>query len=243
MTDLTPKDAICDVYDRSNYAETYDSYFLTSQINRGHYEFEAGVISSILNGGKVDSWGDIACGTGKHICEIQGPSHVKRWGIDRSHRMLDVAKGRKGHEVTFECQDLLGADLTDRRFDLVTHLWYGYVHQVTLNKVLEFIERCAKLTAPDGQFFLGICDPLDVFETLKHKNDLVYGGPFNIDAVTWSYTEPWSGHTYDNCIAPHTMKIIELVSPYFEQCEVVTYPALTVDGHWNRKALLCRGRR
>ena len=33
-----------------------------------------------------------------------------------------------------------------------------------------------------------------------------------------------------------------LVSPYFEQCEIVTYPALTVDGHWNRKALLCRGR-
>jgi len=243
MSEFIARSDACGVYEEPNYAETYDSYFLTSEINKGHYKFEADLISSILNGGRVKSWGDIACGTGKHLREIQGPNEVQRFGIDRSQSMLNVARQRGGYDVAFAERDILDPSLPDFSFDLVTHLWYGYVHQPTLNDVLNFIQKSVNLTAPNGQFLLGVCDPLDVFETLEHENKLVYGGLFKIDAVTWSYTEPWSGHTYENCIAPHTMKIINLVAAQFEQCEIVTYPALDVEGHWNRKALLCRGKK
>ena len=106
----------CGVYEEPNYAETYDSYFLTSEINKGHYKFEADLISSILSSGSVKSWGDLACGTGKHVREVQGPSDVQRFGIDRSQSMLNVARQRDGYDVAFAEHDIL---------DVSVRLWRG----------------------------------------------------------------------------------------------------------------------
>lgn len=236
-------------YDRPGYADGYDSHYNLSRINRPHFDFECETVAALVDqlaaergrqGGRRElSWLDLACGTGLHLRTVRTPHRLRRTGVDRSSSMLAVARAdTRGAGITWTEADVRSLP-ADARHDLVTALWYGYLHQPDLNGVRAFIEAAAAQVAAGGSFLLGLCNPIGVFETMPHETPMVYGAPMTIDAVVWSFTERWEGDRFVDCIAPHPDLIRRWIGPLFRDVELLNYPPPGVpDSSWRRTALL-----
>ena len=223
-------------YDREGYAVTYDARYNLSDINRPHFDFECGLVAEIIARRGAKSWCDLGCGTGLHLRSVTGD--VRRTGIDRSDAMLRHARSQAGPQITYLEADVTRLPAGDT-YDLVTAFWYGYIHQDSLRDVRQFLRGAAEQTAPGGALLIGLCDPLDLFETIPWAEQTVYGAPLRVDAIIWSFTEPWEGDSFSDCIAPHPQYILNCLGPLFGSVQPVSYPAPGgAGGRWNRKAIL-----
>ncbi len=185
-------------YDDPDFVRLYDSRYLTGPVNRPHTEFEVGTVETLLRsrtGGR--RWLDVACGTGFHLRRAGGAT--RRTGVDRSARMLEMARARGGFAASFierDARDLAGIGPAE----LVTGFWYGYIHQDTLADVDRVLLGMAEATAPGGDLLLGVCGPGGCGR-LPRDIPIAYGPSMRIDAVMWSYTEP-EGWDCGTMIAP-----------------------------------------
>ncbi|WP_419738569.1 class I SAM-dependent methyltransferase [Ruegeria sp.] len=231
-------------YDERAYAQGHDRHYNLSQISQPHFRFECGTVERIIRDRAVSGWCDLACGTAPHLRAVRTHRPILRVGVDRAGAMLDVARQRAGPaRVRLIEQDV--RDLPPQpAHDLVTSFWYGYIHQDSLEEVFRFLFAAVNQVAPGGTLLLGLCDPLDLFDRQARHTPVLMGGDLDIDALIWSYTEPWSGARFANCIAPHADLIRDRLSAAFTDCTTLHYPP---PGHrranWNRKALLFTGRR
>ena len=215
---------------------TYDARYNLSDINRPHFDFECGLVAEIIARRGAKSWCDLGCGTGLHLRSVTGD--VRRTGIDRSDAMLRHARSQAGPQITYPEADVTRLPAGDT-YDLVTAFWYGYTHQDSLRDVRQFLRGAAEQTAPGGALLIGLCDPLDLFETIPWAGQMVYGAPLHVDAIIWSFTEPWEGDSFSDCIAPHPQYILNCPGPLFGSVQPVRYPAPGgAGGRWNRKAIL-----
>jgi len=230
-------------YDRPGYAASYDGHYNLSAINRPHFDFEVATIERLIAERGVSSWCDVACGTGLHLRTVRTDRPIIRTGIDRSAAMLREA--RSGFDPAL---NLIEADIRDApcasRHDLVTTFWYGYVHQESVGEVRAFLVSAASCVASGGTLLMPYCDPVHVFEVLPHRHDLAYGAPLHVDAIIWSFTEPWEGDAFTDCIAVHPELIVAWLGPLFERVEPLSYPVPgDAEVQWRRKALVFSGRR
>ena len=89
---------------------------------------------------------DVACGTGVHL------AHLRAWyevaGLDRSERMLDVARERLP-DVELRAGDMVDFDL-GRTFDVVTCLFSSIGYVRTVENLERAVATMARHLAPGG---------------------------------------------------------------------------------------------
>lgn len=232
-------------YDRPGYAGGYDAHYNLSAINEPHFRFECRLVEEVLAGMKANSWVDVACGTGLHLRTVTTDRPIERTGLDRSPAMLGEIPGNNpatNTAIRIICGDIreLSSDLLPEG-DLVTSFWYGYVHQGSVAEIRRFLERTAGCVTNGGSLLLGICDPVNLLRGMAHEQDLVYGAPLKVEALVWSFEEPWGNDRFDNCIAVHPELILAWLSPLFGCHEWLDYPATGLIGS-KRQALLLSNR-
>lgn len=229
-------------YDRQGYAATHDRFYNQSEINRPHFEFECDLVSGLVRDHDAAVWVDIACGTGLHLRTVETERPITRIGLDRSAGMLEMIPGDLGIEtIQGDICQLDDAQLP--KGDLVTHFWYGYCHQDTVSGVECFMRKTLSCVQPGGTLMLGICNPANLFDTVSLEHQMVYGGRLNIEALVWSFEEPWGKDRFDNCIAVHPELIMGWLGPSFSHHLYLDYPG--AGGKWNswrRKGLLLQNR-
>lgn len=229
-------------YDRPGYAATYDRYYNSSEINRPHFEFECDMVAGLIRDHDAAVWVDIACGTGLHLRTVETERPISRIGLDRSAGMLGMIPRDSGIETIRG--DLCQMDDSQLpKGDIVTHFWYGYIHQETVSRVECFMRKTLACVRPGGTLMLGICDPANLFETIRHEHQVVYGDNLNIEALVWSFEEPWGNDRFDNCIAVHPERILSWLGPSFGHHLVLDYPGAGGKCNtWRRKGLLLQNR-
>ena len=124
-------------------------------------------------------------------------------------------------------------------FDLVTHFWYGYVHQLTLDDVRKTLLSLAEITAENGFLLLGVCDPITWSKSVSHENTVPFENNLFIDSIIWSYEDPFTNTKYKDCIAPHPALIWKWLEPYFEKIQMVHYPKSEAAPNWERYGYIC----
>jgi SAM-dependent methyltransferase len=90
---------------------------------------------------------DVACGTGKHLVQLQHYYLVEGIDLDEGG-VLDVARQRLP-EVPFHVGDMVDFDL-ERQYDMVTCLFSSIGYTKTLARMRQAVANMAKHTAPGG---------------------------------------------------------------------------------------------
>ena len=227
-------------YAIEGYAEKYDETYLENPLTLSHAQFELDLVNKHHAKAEVISWCDVACGTGWHIrnSSIQKP----KTGVDREPQMINHAKSLMPLGPNWVVCNASDVPDTLGCFDLVTHFWYGYIHQKTLDDVHHFFKSLIKSTAENGTLIFSICDPNYSFEKNEHQQKIVFENILNIDAIIWSYNDPITNTEYKNCIAPHPELIKEWIEPYFKEISILKYPLSEKSQEWQRYGYICHNR-
>ena len=93
---------------------------------------------------------DVACGTGKHLQELQQWYHVE--GLDLDPLMLDIA-GQRCPEVAFHLADMLNFQL-GRKFDVITCLFSSIGYVRTVPCLTESLSNMVDHLRPGGVLFI-----------------------------------------------------------------------------------------
>lgn len=208
-------------YENPDLAKIYEDRYIHHPDQKQDVNFEIRAIEKTLSYYDYESWCDVACGTGYHLRKTKGI--VKRQGVDKSKVMIDQHKEDTEYDIDYSIANLLSWR-TKKKFDLVTNFWFGYSHQPSLEKVLDFFQKMIDLTADNGSIVLSYHNNWKLFDKIPMSNPEPMGGHFNFDALQWSYVEPSTGDKY-YCISPHKNLILGIFGSYFKRYKVVDYPA------------------
>jgi hypothetical protein len=207
-------------YDNPNLVKIYEERYIHHPNQKTDVDFEITVVERVMDYYKYDSWCDVACGTGHHLRKASG--NFKRLGVDKSKLMMDQHKEDTEYNVEYSVANVLSWR-TKKKFDLVTNFWFGYSHQPSLEKVLDFFQKMIDLTAENGSIVLSYHNNWKLFDKIPMSTPEPMGGQFNFDALQWSYVEPSTGDKY-HCISPHKNLIIGLFGSHFKRYKIVDYP-------------------
>jgi len=203
-------------YDDEGYAEKYEERYVKSPEMRGIIAVELSIIESLME--NKNSWLDVGCGTGYLLRNAD--VDVERFGLDRSPKMLDLCRG---DDITLIEEDLLKYE-SNRKYDVVTNFWYGYLHQHSLEEVKKFFMKMISLTEEGGSMFVEICNPWGVFDEYRYKWTSVFNkNDMMFDAIMWSSTVGGAKHDYENCLAPHPELIHNWIRPQFKNNGRIDY--------------------
>lgn len=227
-------------YTYKNFPENHDKIYTEDPRTLKHVEFELSLIEKHHSKERIISWCDAGCGTGWHLRNTN--VNKARTGIDREQNMLNYAKKMKPFGPQWINCDINNIYTDIGTFDLITHFWYGYIHQLTLDDVQKTLLSLIKATAENGTFIIGVCDPVGWSQAIQHQNPITFENDLFIDSVIWSYEDPFTKTKYANCIAPHPTLIWRWLEPYFTRMERVTYPISKEAPEWERYAYVCSHR-
>ena len=211
-------------YTTKKYAENYNDTWIFPEGVKDSVDIEIQILEELLK--DKETWLDTACGTGYHLQNVE--SDVQRSGVDRSRQMLDAAYR---DDITFYKRDIVDGLDDIGKYDLVSNLGYGYVHQKSLLDVLKFFESISNAVAVGGDLLIGHDNPgfwlpgNNVF-----KNTF---GDVTLKAVVWDYYEDDTDTLYPNCISPHRNLIVETVGSNYEDIIDIELPT-----KWKKDALL-----
>jgi SAM-dependent methyltransferase len=205
-------------YESKDVVEVYEERYIHHPLQADDINFEIKTTESLLN--PEDKWCDVACGTSYHLRKAKGS--FERYGVDRSHLMVNEHIEDTEYKVNYFIEDLLYFN-PGTSFNLVTNFWFGYSHQETLNDVLKFFEKMIEITNKGGSIILSVHNNWKLFDSIPRLTDEPMGGVFRFDSLNWSYKEPSTGHKY-NCISPHKDLIVETFKPYFKKLYWKDYP-------------------
>ena len=180
---------INDLYD-TYYVNNYDNKFIHNKEYKASPEFEINVLNKLLS--KKSKWLDVACGTGYFLSQF--PNHY-RAGLDLSKSMIEKA-GKNNPTIN----ELRLGDFKKKQpqwnnqWDITSNMWGAYCYVNSMDEFNQFIQNISSWTKPGGICFLPLID----FDQLFYRNEKVahhdpnigiFGGPFYIDAITWSYLD------------------------------------------------------
>lgn len=129
-----------------NYAHYYNLLYKDKDY-KGEVDYIQQLITRFSTN-KVQSILDFGCGTGNHahLLSQKGYSVV---GVDRSQKMIDIAKTRNTDQTEFFVGDITKIYL-EKQFDVISSLFH-VISYITENKDLDaFIENISKHLKNDG---------------------------------------------------------------------------------------------
>jgi len=209
-------------YDNPDLVKVYEERYIHHPEQSRDVDFEIKVVEKIMGDREYESWCDVACGTAHHLRKASG--NFTRLGVDKSKLMMDQHKDDTEYDVDYSVANILSWR-TKKKFDLVTNFWFGYSHQPSLEKVINFFEKMIDLTARHGTIVLSVHNHWKLFND-KPRLSVDVNGEFTFDAIHWSYTEPSTGDRY-KCISPHKDLILDTFAPYFKEYTKVEYPRIS----------------
>ena len=211
-------------YSTKFYAKKYNDIWVNPPEVKKSVDLEVHLIEHLLK--DKTSWLDTACGTGYHLNAVQ--SQGAKAGVERSSKMLEVADSEG---ITFYKKDIVKGLKDLPKFDLVSNLGYGYVHQKNLLDVLKFFESISSAVAERGDLLIGYDNPGNwVPSDNVFKNTF---GHVTFKAVIWDYFEEETNSLYKDCISPHKNLIIDTVGSSYEDIIEIQFPT-----EWKKDALL-----
>ena len=142
--------------------------------------------------------------------------------------MLDAAYR---DDITFYKRDIVKGLDDIGKYDLVSNLGYGYVHQKSLLDVLKFFESISNAVATGGDLLIGHDNP--GFWLPRDNSESNTFGNVTLKAVIWDYYEDDTDTLYSDCISPHRNLIIETVGSAYEDIIDIELPT-----DWKKDALL-----
>ena len=143
----------------SKVFDLYSKYYEDLYEDKDYQKEVEFVISSVeLNGKTLGDILELGCGTGKHA-KILASRGYKVHGIDRSKRMIDLAKEKIMHlphklqgNLSFELGDATNFK-TNKKFDIVLALFHVISYQ-TSNRALNMLFETAFEALKPGGIFL-----------------------------------------------------------------------------------------
>jgi SAM-dependent methyltransferase len=231
------RDEILRLYD-DGYAAAYDDHFLLAPSLRSDTEAEVRILEHLLGPGV--SWLDVACGTGYFLRHFP---RVERAGIDLSPAMLRLARERNPGIPLREHDFRLPIPEWNDRWGLVSCMWYAYGLVDTIRDMLRLIENMWSWTASHGSCFVPLADPrLITGVNLPYRAPTTSPGRVMITGIQWSYVEDGGRKVHSHLLAPNVEFMVEQFERYFQEVEVVRYPAAFA-GWQGRPALVASGKR
>jgi SAM-dependent methyltransferase len=207
-------------YDNPALVKIYEGRYIHHHSQQDDIKHEIKVIESIMTNNNYTSWCDVACGTAYHLRKAEGS--FARYGVDRSSTMINQHRHDTVYHIDYGIKNFLTWQ-SKQRFDLVTNFWFGYAHQPTLDKVLQFFDRLVEYTETGGSLLVSLHNQWKIFDKYPYVFDEPMGGKFLFDAMHWSYHEPETGDLYE-CIVPHKNLIVKRLLPYFTSYVYLDYP-------------------
>jgi len=216
-------------YTTKKYAEHYNDIWIFPEGVKDSVDIEIQILEELLK--DKETWLDTACGTGYHLQNVK--ADVKKAGVDKSRQMLDAAYR---DDITFYKRDIVKGLDDIGKYDLVSNLGYGYVHQNSLLDVLKFFESISNVVATGGDLLIGHDNP-----GFWLPRDNVFKNTFGdvtLKAVIWDYYEDATDTLYPNCISPHKNLIVETVGSAYEDIIEIELPT-----DWKKDALLFKAKK
>jgi SAM-dependent methyltransferase len=184
--------------------------------------FEIKTLERLLGG--VDSWLDVACGTGYFLSRFSG---VKRAGFDISPSMVKLAQ-EKNPDAMF----VRVADYRDEfpewtgQWGLVSCMWQAYNYVNTMAELERVIANLARWTSENGCCFVPFGAPLGKKPPVPYKRDAktVWGGLVVNLGVVWSWMDEKTGKMHENLIEPHPEHMEAMFRRHFRIVDVLRYP-------------------
>ncbi len=229
---------INNLYD-TYYADNYDDKFIHNKDYKDSPEFEVKVLNKLLS--KDAKWLDIACGTGYFLSQF--PNHY-RAGLDLSKSMLEKANENNPTINELRLGDFKNKQPEwDNQWNLTSSMWGAYCYVESMKEFDQFIQNISSWTKPGGVCFLPLID----FDLLLYRSGKVehydpnvgiFGGPFYIDAVTWSYLDSEHNKMHTHLLSPHEDYIKKELLKYFEEIITIYYPPFAYPNPGQRTAFL-----
>jgi SAM-dependent methyltransferase len=233
---------VLDTYDDA-YARTYEERYILSRGYRSKPEFEISILKRLLDdvGGP---WLDVACGTGYFLSRFPG---VPRAGLDLSPAMLTLARQANPDALVLKEGDFTReVPEWERKWSVVSSLWYSYGLVESLSAVEAFARNLTSWTADGGACFLPVFEPANLGRGIRIPSVLREAGDppgtIMITSVTWTWIEP-SGKRHDHMVAPTMDYMVSLFSEDFDEIDVVMYPPFKPWKRRRRRAIIARGKR
>ena len=222
---------INDPYVTKKYVSQYNNIWVFPKDVKKSVDIEVRILEDILK--NKSSWLDTACGTGYHLQQVT--SKVKKSGVDKSESMLDYAR-KNLYDVSYYKQNIVKGLSNLGKYDLVSNLGYGYVHQKNLLEVLKFFESISNAVDIGGDLLIGYNNPGNwIPKDNEFKNTF---GNVTFKAVIWDYYENDTNSLYRNCISPHKNLIIDTVGFDYEEIIEIELPTV-----WKKNVLLFKRKR
>jgi SAM-dependent methyltransferase len=227
-----------EVYD-DQYAQTYNSRFLTRPETAANVDFELGLIRKLL--GPNSRWLDIGCGTGYFLSQFQD---VTRAGMDLSPAMLTQASASNPDALFFRQGDFRQpVPEWQSQWSLISCMWAAYSYVESVQEVEQVVANMVAWTRPGGAIFIPVIDLDDLrYLSLPYEEEAgVFGGRLFITSCNWTWLEPGTGKTHHHLVAPQAAHFAELLAPYFEDVTIIRYPAVAPYPN-PRKVVIATGR-
>jgi SAM-dependent methyltransferase len=234
---MTP-DQVRSTYDEA-YARRYDAAFLHTPEHgfREKTQIELFLLRMLTS--RVDSWLDVACGTGFFLRHGRGNPNIACTGLDLSPAMLALAREANPGAVFVEGDFLAPRPDFEGRFALTSCMWGAYGLQESVAHVERLVENLTRWTRPGGTVFLPVFDPAR-FVTLQAEGRLMESVTLGAaDGTRWSFLEP-DGKVHEDVLAPPVEVMRAMFEPAFDSVELSPYP--NTPGI-PMAALIARGRR
>lgn len=129
--------------------------------DRNITEQEVDLFSEILKLSPEDSILDLCCGQGRHSLELARRGFKYIEGIDRSHYLIQKAKGRakkEGLDVKFKEGDARKLPYPPDNFDVVMILGNSFGYFETLQDDLRVLKGVFKVLKPWGKLLIDVAD-------------------------------------------------------------------------------------
>jgi SAM-dependent methyltransferase len=216
------------------YAASYNDKFLFTDIRRADTEQDIATIRRLLDGHR--SWLDVACGTGFFLSRFPD---VERAGLDLSPDMLAVARRANPGVPLYEGTYLDPWPEWERRWDLVSCMWYAYGLVSSIAEIERLIANMARWTSPRGACFMPVCDIEGMCGKIPYEVATPWPGRLYVSSVTWTYVEP-TGEAHRDVIAPQMEYLQEMFARYFHRTEVISYPPAVPGWELSQRSLVAR---
>lgn len=234
---MTP-DQVRVTYDEA-YARRYDAVFLHTPDHgfREKTRHELFLLRMLTL--SVDSWLDVACGTGFFLRHGRGNPDISRTGLDLSPAMLTLARETNPDARFIEGDFLAPHPELEGRFAFTSCMWGAYGLQESVAHVERLAEQLTRWTRPGGTVFLPVFDPAR-FVSLEAEGRLMDTVTLRTpDGTVWSFIEP-DGKRHDDVLAPPLEAMRAMFAPAFDSVELNPYPETP---GIPMAALIARGRR
>jgi SAM-dependent methyltransferase len=233
---VTP-DEVLRTYD-ARYAKAYDKKYITNPEMLPATIYQAALLKRQL--GSVDSWLDVACGTGFYLSLF--PDVPTRAGLDLSAPMLAHARRRSPDVRFFQGSFLASRKSWLARWQLVSCMWWAYCLVDGMRELERLVFNIASWVAEDGCAFIPLCNA----RTFRPRVTFPRADPdrpgVTLDGLVWSWAED-GGKLHRHMLSPLPETMRALFGVHFRDVEVVSAPRRIRRGYWSTDFLIARRKR